>query len=175
MFAPATLIMLMSMVWSLSQVIGWVIHEWFVDPIRLDLFRKTHPESIRDYYRWQIGNWWTVWCFLMAMNSISHRGEIILFVQNRLRGVFRSKMTRSESGIQVGNESRWTPLPPPAGGVLPWRGDLSCHLLNSVAPFLGEIRCSTCHRWHYISFKSQILLSIQVELSINSHEFIIQA
>ena len=43
--------------------------------------------------------------FLMAINSISHSGEIILFVQNRVRGVFRSMVMRSASDVQVGNKT----------------------------------------------------------------------
>jgi len=43
--------------------------------------------------------------FLMTINSISHSGEIILFVQNRVRGVFRSMVMRAASDVQVGNKT----------------------------------------------------------------------
>jgi len=43
--------------------------------------------------------------FLMAINSISHSGEIILFVQNRVRGVFRNMVMRAASDVQVGNKT----------------------------------------------------------------------
>ena len=59
--------------------------------------------------------------FLMAINSISHSGEIILFVQNRVRGVFRSMVMRAASDVQVGNKTIRHPSPRQPAGYSPQR------------------------------------------------------